>query len=359
MEISKATYFKRQTTLPEIGEKGQNLLQNAKVLVIGCGGLGSPIAIHLATSGIGELHLVDFDTVSVSNLHRQIFFKTTDINKPKVKTLAKEISKRAPFTKVSITDKAVDKNSILELVLKVDVVVDGTDNLHIKYLINDACVISKKPLVYGSLYKFDGYVATFNVLNEAGEYSCNLRDAFPEIARDIPNCEEAGTMNPIVGLIAMLQVNEVIKLITKTGKLLTNQLLIYNVLENSQFKMKLKKNESISVEDIFKNSMYQDVSCSSQDSSLIISAEGLKSKLNDEQLEIISVINNTNTTIPFEVHQKKPFSSFNIDEFIPNFEKEYVIVCNKGITSYIVAKNINEKFPQLTVLSLIDGIEKY
>ncbi len=359
MEISKSEYFKRQTTLLEIGKEGQDLLQKAKVLVIGCGGLGSPIAIYLGTSGIGELHLVDFDTVSVSNLHRQVFFKTENVNIPKVEVLVKEISERTPFTKVSFTNKAIDKNSILKLISNFDVVVDGTDNLQIKYLINDACVISKKPLVYGSLYKFDGYVSSFNVLSDDGDYSCNLRDAFPKIATDIPNCEEAGTMNPIVGLIALLQVNEVIKLLTKTGKLLTNQLLIYNVLENSQFKMKLKKNKSIIIEDIFENSLYFDTNCSTQDNSLLISNSELKERLNDEKMEIISVINNVNTAIPFEVHQKKPFISFKINDFIPDFKKEYIIVCNKGITSYTVTEKLKEKFPQLQIFSLAEGIEKY
>ena len=359
MEISKSEYFKRQTTLSEIEEKGQTLLQKAKVLVIGCGGLGSPIAIHLATSGIGELHLVDFDTVSVSNLHRQVFFKTASVNKLKAEVLAKEIKERTPFTKVNITNQAVDKKSILELVSNFDVVVDGTDNLQIKYLINDACVISKKPLVYGSLYKFDGYVATFNVINEDGDYTCNLRDAFPKIATDIPNCEEAGTMNPIVGFIAMLQVNEVIKLITKTGKLLTDQLLIYNVLENTQFKMKLKKNRLINIEDIYQNSTYSDTSCNIQDSTLLISNLELKERISDENIEIISVINNVNTTVPFEVHQKRPFISFNIDKYVPDFEKEYVIVCSKGIMSYTVTQKIKEKFPELNVYSLVNGIEKY
>lgn len=244
MEITREDYFKRQTTLAELGKEGQDLLRKAKVLVVGCGGLGSPIAIYLATSGIGEIHLVDFDTVSVSNLHRQVFFKVEDIQQPKVEVLANEIKKRAPFTKVTFTNEAISKHSIIDLISTYDIVVDGTDSLPIKYLINDACVLLKKPLVYGSLYKFEGYVATFNVLNGEGDYTCNLRDAFPKIATDIPNCEEAGTLNPIVGIIALLQVNEVIKLITKTGKLLVNQLLIYNALENSQFKMKLRKNKT-------------------------------------------------------------------------------------------------------------------
>lgn len=359
MKLSKAEFFKRQTTLSEIGEEGQSLLQQAKVLVIGCGGLGSPIAVYLAASGIGELHLVDFDTVSVSNLHRQVFYKTDDVGKSKAGILAAEIQQKAPFTKVSFSNEAVSKENILELVSTFDVVVDGTDNLQIKYLINDTCVLSKKPLVYGSLYKFDGYVATFNVQNEDKTFSCNLRDAFPKIATDIPNCEEAGTMNPIVGLIAMLQVNEVIKLITKTGKLLTNKLLIYNVLENSQFKMKLKKNESIAVDTIFKSSAYESINCSIQDKALLISNAELKERLGDDSIEIISIINNKNTNIPFKVDQKKPIISFNIEGFNPDFKKEYVIVCNKGISSYDVTLKLKQKFPALKVYSLAEGIENY
>ena len=359
MEISKSNYFKRQTTLPEIGKKGQLLLQKASVLVIGCGGLGSPIAVYLATSGIGELHLVDFDAVSISNLHRQVFYKISDVGSLKAAVLASKIQQKTPFTKVTFSEEAVSKNNILDLVSKFDVVVDGTDSLPIKYLINDACVLLKKPLVYGSLYKFDGYVATFNVQLEDETYSCNLRDAFPKVSTDIPNCEEAGTMNPIVGVIAMLQVNEVIKLITNTGKLLTNQLLIYNVLENSQFKIKLKKNESICIDDIFENSNYLDASCEIQNKKLLISTSEFKNRYKEKNIEVISVLNNVNTSIPFKVHQKIPHKTFNVADFTPNLNKCYVVVCKKGISSYNITLKLKEKFPALTVLSLAGGIEKY
>ncbi|MFZ2431062.1 MAG: HesA/MoeB/ThiF family protein [Lutibacter sp.] len=359
MNFNKETYFLRQTTLPEIAEAKQALLQQAKVLVIGCGGLGSPVAVYLAASGVGELHLVDFDTVSVSNLHRQVFYKKEDVHQPKVEVLANEIRNRTPFTKVSVTNEAVTKNSILAMVSGFDVVVDGTDNLPVKYLINDACVLAKKPLVYGSLYKFDGYAATFNVLGEDGDYSCNLRDAFPKIATDIPNCEEAGTMNPIVGMIALLQTNEVIKLITKTGKLLTNQLLIYNALENSQFKMKLRKNASVNIDEIFKNSDYSVDTCENQDPALLISASELKEKIGDAALEIVSVLNNSEEFLPFKVHQKMPYNNFNIENFHPDHQKNYVIVCKKGITSYEITLKLKEKYPSLSVVSLAEGIINY
>jgi molybdopterin/thiamine biosynthesis adenylyltransferase len=359
MNFTKDEYFQRQTTLSEIGKEGQELLQKTKVLVIGCGGLGSPIAIYLAASGVGNLHLVDFDTVSVSNLHRQVFFKVEDVQQPKAEILAEEIKKRAPFTKVSYTNEAVDKASIMEFVSKYDIVVDGTDNLQIKYLINDACVILKKPLVYGSLYKFDGYVATFNVLNEEGGYSCNLRDAFPKIATDIPNCEEAGTLNPIVGIIALMQVNEVLKLVLKKGRLLTNQLLIYNALENSQFKMKLKKNESLNIEDIFNSSSYVADNCEVQNNSLLISSSELKEKLNNSSIEIISVLNNVNALLPFKVHQTLPYNTFKVENFSPNYEKKYVIICKRGITSYDVTLKLKQKFPNLNVLSLDKGLDSF
>ncbi|MDX1828522.1 MAG: HesA/MoeB/ThiF family protein [Lutibacter sp.] len=359
MNLNKESYFQRQTTLSEIGEKGQVLLQKAKVLVVGCGGLGSPIAIYLATSGIGELHLVDFDTVSVSNLHRQVFYKVKDVGQPKAEILAEAIKERAPFTKVTYTNTSVEKDTILNLVSKYDVIVEATDNLPIKYLINDACVLTKKPVVYGSLYKFDGYVATFNVKDNQGNYSCNLRDAFPKITTEIPNCEEAGTLNPIVGIIALMQVNEVIKLITKKGNLLVNQLLIYNALENSQFKLKLKKNNTLNISEIFKESDYLEEYCESQDENLTISVEDFKRKMTNNNIQIISILNHTDFKLPFKVHQNIPYKNFDVEKFIPNFDKEYIIVCKKGITSYDIALRLKEKYPKLSVLSLSGGTTNY
>ena len=277
MKPKKNQLFKRQITLSEIGEVGQQKLQNAAVLVVGCGGLGSPIAVFLASSGIGKIHLLDFDTVDITNLHRQVFYSLEDAGKPKAAVLSEFIKKRAPFTEVSFTNNPITKENVFELIENFDIVVDGTDSLPTKYLLNDACVIKNKPLVYGSLYKFDGYVSTFNVLQKDGSYSANLRDAFPEMATDIPNCEEAGTLNSIVGMIATQQVNEVLKLITEIGKPLTNELLIYNSLQNTQLKMKLKPTffkEKIT--KLFKAQTYFDIACSSQNPDWQISPKDLK-----------------------------------------------------------------------------------
>ena len=356
--MDKNQLFKRQITLSEIGKVGQQKLQNASVLVVGCGGLGSVIAVYLASSGIGNIHLVDFDTIDITNLHRQIFYALDDVGKPKAAVLSQFIKKRAPFTEVNFTSNPITKDNIFELISTVDIVVDGTDSLPTKYLLNDACVLKDKPLVYGSLYKFDGYVSIFNVLQKDGSYSSNLRDAFPKMATDIPNCEEAGTLNSIVGMIATQQVNEVLKLITEIGKPLTNELLIYNSLENAQLKMKLKKIVSKEeIETIFKNEKYFDANCEVQNENSQISSSELKERLGEENLELIAVL--PNLQLPFKVHQTIPIQEFNVDKFEVDFNKTYVIICQRGFNSSRAVDMLKEKYPKGNFLNLTGGISSY
>lgn len=358
MSVTKNQLFKRQITLSEIGKIGQQKLQDATVLVVGCGGLGSPIAVYLASSGIGKIHLVDFDFVDISNLHRQVFYSLDDVGKSKAAVLSAFIKKRVAFTEVSFTNKPITKENVFDLIAEFDVVVDGTDSLPTKYLLNDACVLKNKPMVYGSLYKFDGYVASFNILQKDGGYSANLRDAFPEMATDIPNCSESGTMNPIVGLIAMQQVNEVLKLITGIGKPLANELLIYNSLENKQLKMNLKATIlKDKIAKIFKLQTYFDAACSVQNSDWQISSEDLRLKLNDSEIELIAVL--PNLKLPFNVHQTIPIHQFDVDQFDVDYTKTYVMVCQRGFNSYKATKLLKEKYPELNVLNLSGGISSY
>lgn len=370
MEITKQKLYKRQTTLAEIGKKGQQKLMQTKVVVVGCGGLGSITAVYLAASGLGQIHLVDYDVVDISNLHRQVFYKIKDIGKSKALVLANHIKEISPFVKVSFSNAAISKSTVFDEISNYDFVLDCTDSLPIKYLLNDACILKNKPLIYGSLYKFDGYVASFNVKVSKNSYSSNLRDAFPEISKEaIPNCSEVGTLNTIVGIIGLMQANEVLKLVTGVGKPLINQLLIYNSLENTQFKMKLKSSDSSHSErkeritKIFKSESYEDVNCEVQDEALLISAEELRKKLSygeaSKKLYIISVIEENDTILPFEVRKKIPLSKLKVEQLDIVKNNEYVIVCNRGISSYIVTKKIKEKHPNLTVLSLKNGISNY
>lgn len=361
-EVTKSEFFKRQTSLIEIGQKGQEQLQNASVLVIGCGGLGSAVAVYLASSGIGKLHLVDFDTVEASNLHRQVFYTIKDIGHPKSSVLSKFIQLRTPFTKVTHTTEAITKETIFSMIEPMDIVVDATDSIEMKYLINDACVLKNKPLVYGSLYKFDGYVASFNILQDDKSYSANLRDTFPTMKTDIPNCEEAGTLNAIVGVIALLQVNEVLKLITGVGKPLTNELLIYNSLENRQFKMTLTPTiMKDAIAKIFKLETYLQYIAGCQREDLQIDSEALnrilKKDSSKKSLELIAVL--PNLDLPFSVSQTIPIQQFNPEELIIDNSKTYVMVCQKGLNSYKATKALKEKYPTLKVFNLSGGLDAY
>lgn len=365
MEITKVQLYKRQITLAEIGEDGQQKLLQTKVVVVGCGGLGSVAAVYLAASGIGTINLVDFDVVDISNLHRQVFYNTEDIGKPKVEILAKHIESISPFVKILCSNKAVSKENVFDLIIKADYVLDCTDSLPIKYLLNDACVLKNKPLIYGSLYKFDGYVSSFNVKTSDSGNSSNLRDAFPEISKEIiPNCSEIGTLNTIVGMIAMMQANEVLKLVTGIGKPLVDKLLIYNSLDNSQYNMKLKSSFSKQkIQKIFEGETYYDANCEVQDKKLLISAKALRQKLSygeaSQKLHIISVNEDTNVKDPFFIHQKIPFSKLDPEKQKFVMDNEYVMVCNKGISSYIATQRIKAAHPNINVLSLKNGITNY
>ena len=357
-QISKSDLFKRQITLSEIGEAGQQKLQEAKILVVGCGGLGSPIAVYLGASGIGKLHLIDFDTVDISNLHRQVFYSLKDIGKLKSECLSNFIQQRSPFTEVSFSREAITKENAIELISEYDIIIDGTDSLPTKYLLNDVCVILEKPLVYGSLYKFDGYVSIFNLKQEDGSFSANLRDAFPDMNTTTANCEEAGTLNAIVGMIATAQVNEVLKIITGIGKPLTNELLIYNVLQNTQLKMKLSSNIlKDEIVSLFNTQNYFDAACGTQNPDWQISPKQLKNKIGNPNLELIAVL--PNLKLPFKVHQTLPIQEFDASTLNVDKEKIYVMVCQKGFNSYKATEQLKEKYPSLQVFNLTGGIRNY
>ena len=362
-KISAKDLYQRQTTLKEIGETGQQNLANANIVIVGCGGLGSVAAVYLAGSGVGNIHLVDYDTVDVSNLHRQVFYTTNDIGMSKVAVLAKYIESISPLVNVTFSNESVTKKNVFHVISNATIVLDCTDHLPTKYLLNDACVLKDKVLVYGSLYKFDGYVATFNVKINENKRTANLRDAFPEIPTEsIPNCSEIGTLNSIVGIIGLLQAIEVLKIVTEIGKPLIRQLLIYNSLDNSQFIMKLKSNfDRRRISQLFESESYEAISCEVEASSVISQEDFKKVLLNKiNSIKIISVIEDAELEIPFEVDEKVPF--YEIDEWLEELNQntnEYIFVCNRGSSSLRVTYLCKEQYPNLKAKSLEGGIEGF
>jgi molybdopterin/thiamine biosynthesis adenylyltransferase/rhodanese-related sulfurtransferase len=218
-----------QMSLPGFNLKAQVFLQQAKALIVGAGGLGCPAAQYLAAAGVGTLGIADFDTVSISNLHRQILYTPADIGQKKAAIACERLQKQNPGIKLVAHDVRITSRNVMEIITGYDVIVDSTDNFDTRYLLNDAAVLAGKPIVYGAIYQFEGQLAVWNIVNENDVKSPNYRDLFPKVdATQIPDCAEGGVIPTLAGIIGCMQANEVIKYITKTGELLVGKILIFD-----------------------------------------------------------------------------------------------------------------------------------
>ena len=232
--------FSRQIILKNIGTLGQKKILNSKVLIIGMGGLGCPVAEFLTRSGVGILGIVDYDLVSLSNIHRQSLYDAKDLNKSKVKIAQKKLENINSKTKVNIFNLKLDKNNFEKIIKKYDFIVDGTDNFTTKFLINDLSLKYKKFLVTGAISKFDGHIFTFNFNNKKDP--C-LRCFYQEenISDNILNCEYEGILGTVAGTVGTMQANEVLKKILNIGQNLNGIILILDLLNLNFRKVKLKK----------------------------------------------------------------------------------------------------------------------
>ncbi len=225
--IQEFLRYNRQTMLPEIGDEGQEKLKKARVLVIGAGGLGCPILQYIATAGVGYIGIMDFDTIEINNLHRQILYTEDKIGQQKAIVAKDVVSKLNPLIEVAaITEKLTLENAS-EVINQYDIIVDGSDNFTTRYLVNDTCVQLNKPLVYGSILRFEGQIAVFN-----HNGSKNLRDLFPEMPdpKDVPNCNLNGVLGTLPGIIGNMMAHETLKLILELPTL-KNEIIIFNTLK--------------------------------------------------------------------------------------------------------------------------------
>ena len=243
--------YKRQINLPQIGKEGQQKLFNSSILVVGAGGLGSAVLPYLSASGIGTIGIIDGDRIEKSNLQRQVLFSEDSIGELKVNVTASKLRAINSDTNIKIYNEFLNPENAISIIKNYDIIVDATDSVAIRYLINDACFIANKPFVYGSVYRFEGQVSVFNFKN-GPTYRC----LFKEKKTQVINCEEAGVLGTTVGLIGMLQGIEVMKMILETGDVLSGKLLIYNTLKNRQNIIHFKKDNSIQVDLEFYNTEY-------------------------------------------------------------------------------------------------------
>jgi molybdopterin/thiamine biosynthesis adenylyltransferase/rhodanese-related sulfurtransferase len=230
--------YGRHLIMPEVGVEGQEKLKAAKILMIGAGGLGSPSGLYLAASGIGEITILDPDTVDVSNLQRQILHDSSSVGMPKVESAKRRMNEVNPFVKINAYQDSVNTENVMDLVASHDIVVDGTDNFETRYIVNDACVLNKKLNVYGSIFRFDGQVTVFG--SEEGPcYRCLYPE--PPPPGMVPSCAEGGVLGILPGVVGTIQATEAIKLIIGQGNPLIGRLLIYDALAMTFRTLKVRK----------------------------------------------------------------------------------------------------------------------
>lgn len=239
--------FDRQIILKDFSIVAQEKLQQAKVLVVGAGGLGCPVLMYLAAAGVGQITIIDGDVVQVSNLNRQVLFGEQDFGKNKA--IAAKESQDTKYSDINIValPEFLTTNNCVKMIKSHDLVIDGTDNFATRYLINDACVLLHKPLVFGAIYQNEGQVALFNIAVENG-VATNYRDVFPHPPKEnqIPNCNETGVLGVLPGMIGVLMATEAIKYLTGFGTMLKNKLLVYDFLRTNFHEIELVKNPTSS-----------------------------------------------------------------------------------------------------------------
>jgi len=236
--------YDRHIIIPEFGLEAQKKLKAAKVLVIGSGGLGSPVLLYLAAAGVGTIGIVDFDVVDDSNLQRQVLFGVNEVGQLKAEAARDRLEALNPYIDIVVHNARLSSENALGIIRQYDVVADGTDNFPTRYLVNDACVLLDKPNIYASIFQFEGQVSVFNYKNEKGEVGPNYRDLYPTPPPPglVPSCAEGGVLGVLPGIIGSLQALEVIKVITGVGELLNGRFYIFDALNFESRTFKIKRN---------------------------------------------------------------------------------------------------------------------
>ncbi len=346
MDMSR---YSCQIALPGFGQQAQLRLQQAKVLIVGAGGLGCPAAQYLAASGIGTLGIADDDTISTSNLHRQILYTPADAGLKKAAVAVKKLQQQNPDVQIIPHPIKVTADNVTDLLEQYDIIADCTDNFETRYLLNDAAVMLNKPLVYGAIYQFEGQVAIWNIPNPDGSRTPNYRDLYPQVdATQVPNCAEGGVNPALAGIIGCMQANEVIKYITCTGELLAGKILL---LDTQTMQSRIIKMGTVTKTNIIQ---LPEIALGGT-----ISADSLKAALGLGTVELI------------DIRSSEEHEDFNIGgRHIPSYKlgrslnaldnsKTIVLYCTVGKRSADAVAKLKGAYPALSIVSLEGGIKAW
>lgn len=362
--------YNRHVILPEIGLEGQKKLKSTSMLIIGAGGLGCPAMQYLTAAGIGTIGIVDFDKVDETNLQRQVLYTIDDIGKPKVDCAIERLSRLNPFVKfVPYNFQLTNKNAI-SIIKNYDIIIDGSDNFVTRYLVNDACVLLNKPLVYGSIYKFEGQVSVFNYSKNDVERGPTYRCLFPSppAPESSPGCSETGVIGVLPGIIGTLQANEAIKISAQIGNVLSGQLSIINALTMQFYSISFERNKTIlnsspsTLEQYINFDYGLFCSASSPKNISEITCEELNDLITNHRnsLQIIDVrAKNEEPKLKTLKELQIPFADIVADSNKINPNKKSIIICKLGIRSAIAIELLQKNTNLTNLYNLQGGVTEW
>ena len=362
LSFSEKNRYQKHLLLPQIGLEGQLKLKNAKVLVVGAGGLGCPVLLYLAAAGVGKIGILDADVVDITNLQRQVLYKIEDIGSPKASTAALHLAKMNDTIEYEAVKQNLRPENAETFIKNYDIIVDCTDNFTARYLINDYCIKLNKPFVYGAIHQFEGQISVFNFKDNNGNLGPTYRCLFPEQPSDleIPNCASIGVLGILPGILGMYQANEVIKMITGIGTILNGQLLMIDLLENTFQKIKVKRKKNAE-ELIFPAGEKKSYSVGNQESKQVITVQELFEKINKgEDIFILDVRNlNEYETCRIQGSVLIPMSNIPTNlKHIPK-NKTVVVYCHHGFRSASVIEYLSQNHGFMNLQNLMGGINAW
>lgn len=350
--------YSRHLALSGFGLEGQLKLKTAKVLVVGAGGLGSPVLLYLAAAGIGHIGIVDHDRVDETNLQRQVLYNTEDLGENKAHLAAQKLKALNPEIEVSIYDTLLTKENALGIIEEYDVVADGTDNFPTRYLVNDACVLLDKVNVYASLFRFEGQVAVFNHLEKSGVRGPNYRDIFPEPPPPglVPNCAEGGILGVMAGMIGCMQANEVIKVISGVGEPLSGKILLVDALTMNTRTIKVKKRADTKIDGLIDYEVFCNTAVEENVIKEISVEELKKWKVTQIDFQLIDVREAYEYKIENMEGLLIPLSKIREQSYLISRDKKVVLHCKSGQRSARAIQLLEDEFGFGNLYNLEGGI---